>query len=141
VIRRCRPTVLPGFWRNLNHRPFGKALTIRLARRNSAPCSPARIDGRDAPAPPTGFAEIVSDDFPVFDAMVSLPSNMSCHTNGTVDASLFGSEQGHENIRDEIAEEMHRDCDPKVSLVDVDTRKNCAGQHRNDNSRLTLAVM
>jgi hypothetical protein len=24
-----------------------------------------------------------------------------------------------ENIRDEIAEEMHRDCDPKVSLVDV----------------------
>ena len=90
---------------------------------------------------PPGFAEIVSDDFPVLHATVSLPSNVSYHTKAAVDASLFGSEQGHENIRDEIAEEMHRDCDPKVSLVDVDTRKNCAGQHRNDNSRLTLAVM
>ena len=58
-----------------------------------------------------------------------------------LDASLFGSEQGHENIRDEIAEEMHRDCDPKVSLIKINSRKNCAGQHRNDNSRLTLAVM
>ena len=49
--------------------------------------------------------------------------------------------QALENIRDEISQEMHRDCDPKVSLVDVDTRKNRARQHRNDNSRLTLAVM
>ena len=42
------------------------------------------------------------------------------------DKSLFRSEKGQEDIRDEIAEEMHRDCDPKVSLVDVDARKNCA---------------
>jgi len=39
-----------------------------------------------------------------------------------LETSLFSSEQGHDNIRDEIAEEMHRDCDPKVSLVNVDTR-------------------
>jgi spore cortex formation protein SpoVR/YcgB (stage V sporulation) len=58
-----------------------------------------------------------------------------------VDPSMFRSEKGQEDIRDEIAEEMHCDCDPKVSLIDVDTRKNCAGQHRNDNSRLALAVM
>jgi hypothetical protein len=54
---------------------------------------------------------------------------------------MFRSEKGEEDVRDEIAEEMHRDCDLKVSLVDVGTHKNCAGQHRNDNSRLTLAVM
>jgi hypothetical protein len=54
---------------------------------------------------------------------------------------VFGSEQALENIRDEIAEEMHRDRDPKVSLVDVDTRKNRARQERNYNPCLTLAVM
>jgi hypothetical protein len=48
---------------------------------------------------------------------------------------------GHENIRDEIAEEMRRYCNAKISLIEINSRKNCAGQHRNDNSRLTLAVM
>ena len=62
-------------------------------------------------------------------------------SRAAVDASLFGSEQRDEDIRDEISQEMHSDCDPKVSLVDVDTRKNRARQERNYNPRLTLAVM
>jgi hypothetical protein len=55
-------------------------------------CSPVGINRWDTTQTPTGFAEIISDDFPVLMATVSLPSNMSCHTKGTVDASLFGSE-------------------------------------------------
>ena len=61
--------------------------------------------------------------------------------SAAVDASLFGTEQRDEDIRDKVSEEMHRDCDPKISLVDVDTCKNCARQERNYNPRLTLAVM
>jgi hypothetical protein len=54
---------------------------------------------------------------------------------------MFRSEKGEEDVRDEIAEEMHRDCDPKVSLVDADTLKNRARQERNHNPSLTLPVV
>src|SRR5438128_8638382 len=46
--------------------------------------------------------------------------------------SLFRDEQRHQDIRDDVAQKMRRDRDPKISLVDVDPRKNGAGQQRND---------
>jgi 2-polyprenyl-6-methoxyphenol hydroxylase-like FAD-dependent oxidoreductase len=55
--------------------------------------------------------------------------------------SLFRNEQGHEDIRYEVAQKMRRDRDPKVSLVDVNTRKNRARQQRDHNPRPTLTVV
>jgi len=42
---------------------------------NNPDCLPFAIYRRDTAPTPSGFAEIISDDFPVFHATVSLPSN------------------------------------------------------------------
>jgi hypothetical protein len=59
-----------------------KSLSIVPMRVRNPDRSPVGIDRGDAAPTPTGLAEIVGNDFPVLDATVSLPSNMSCHTKG-----------------------------------------------------------
>jgi hypothetical protein len=56
---------------NKRSQPFIRVHNVTLSvamRVSNEDCSPARVHGCDAAPTPTGFAEIVSDDFPVFHA-------------------------------------------------------------------------
>jgi hypothetical protein len=44
----------------------------------------------------------------------------------TVDTSVLGRQEGQE--KNEVYDEVHRDCDPKISFIDVDSGKHCARQ-------------
>jgi hypothetical protein len=50
-------------------------------------------------------------------------SAMMSHQGPTVDTSVLGREQ-----ENEVYDVMHRDCDPKVSFIDVDSGKHCPRQ-------------
>jgi len=45
------------------------------------------------------------------------------HQGPTVDTSVLRREQ-----ENEVYDVVHRDCDPKVSFIDVDSGKHCARQ-------------
>jgi len=45
------------------------------------------------------------------------------HRGPTVDTSELGREQKYK-----VYDVVHRDCDPKVSFIDVDSGKHCARQ-------------
>src|SRR4029453_3888799 len=88
-----------------------KRLTVAAMCVSNEDRSPVEINRCDAAPTPTGFAEIVSDDFPGFHAM---------------DQGLLLMPHGWE---------------AKVSLVEVNTRKNSADQQRNYYPSPTLTVV
>jgi hypothetical protein len=56
--------------RQLFIRTHNETLTVATMRVRNPDCSPVEVHGCNAAPTPTGFAEMVSDDFPVFHALI-----------------------------------------------------------------------